>query len=145
MLRPETRRALDAYWAGVFGCAADGLRPAAPSVLPRGAGDESRGAYAMEFGAAPVALLPGGSMDRHAARVAELLSAGLVGDAARRGAAEAALGVHAAGGLEDLVSALVRHGRGISGKQMCKQVGTCIRTTSLQLSGPSALGDAGSS
>jgi len=81
MPRPETRRALDAYWASVFGCDPGGLRPSAPSVLPRPADDGSRGIYAMEFGAAPVALLPAGLMDRHAPQVAGALAAGLGGGA----------------------------------------------------------------
>lgn len=79
-LRVETRRALDAYWAGVFGRGAAGLRPTAPVVLPRRAEDGFRGAYVMEFGAAPVALLSPGLMD-HAARVAAVLASGVREDA----------------------------------------------------------------
>jgi len=80
MLRPETRHAVDAYWAGVFGCDAAGLRPSAPSVLPRADDAGSPRMYAMEFGAAPVALLPRGMMAVHAERVAAALSAGLSAD-----------------------------------------------------------------
>jgi GNAT superfamily N-acetyltransferase len=58
MLAAETVRAVDAYWAGVFGCTPEELRPSAPTVLPRPPGDASTGVYVMTFGAAPIAMLP---------------------------------------------------------------------------------------
>lgn len=79
MLRPETRQRLDAYWAGVFGCAEAGLRPHVPAVLPRREDDGFRGVYAMELGAAPVALLSRRLIDTHASRVAAVLASGLDG------------------------------------------------------------------
>ncbi|HEU4560552.1 MAG TPA: GNAT family N-acetyltransferase [Longimicrobium sp.] len=82
MLSPETLRALDAYWAGDFGCDVAGLRPSAPSVFPCQRRDGSRSVYVMEFGAAPVAQLSAELMDAHAARVRDVLAAGLDVDAA---------------------------------------------------------------
>lgn len=82
MLSPETLRALDAYWAGVFGCDVEALRPPTPGVFPRQPGDGSRGVYAMDFGAAPVARLSADLVRPHAYSVLGALAAGADADAA---------------------------------------------------------------
>ena len=58
MLYPETLRAVDGWWTGVFGCDETGLFPRHATVYPRPAGDAFHGLYAMAFGAAaPVATV----------------------------------------------------------------------------------------
>lgn len=82
MLAADTLRALDAYWAGVFGCDAAGLRPDTPGVFLRRPGDGSRGVYAMELGGAPVALLPADLVRTHAYGVLGALAGGVHANAA---------------------------------------------------------------
>ncbi|HSU17933.1 GNAT family N-acetyltransferase [Longimicrobium sp.] len=58
MLYPETLRAVDGWWAGVFGCSHTALLPRRPTVVPRPAADAYHGVQAMTFGeAAPVATI----------------------------------------------------------------------------------------
>jgi RimJ/RimL family protein N-acetyltransferase len=78
MLASATLRAVDAWWAGVFGCSETGLLPRRPSVLPRPPGDAFHGVVAMTFGeAAPVATLPPGLFDDFRDRVKQALARGL--------------------------------------------------------------------
>lgn len=80
MLQPGTRRALDTCWAGTFGCEPAALRPSAPTLFPRVDG-AYHGVYAMEFGAAPVSLVPVELLEPHAAGIADVLAPGLREDA----------------------------------------------------------------
>jgi len=83
MLYPETLRAVDGWWAGVFGCTPTGLLPRRPSVLPRPADDGHRGVRAMAFGeAAPVATLDGALLEDFRDAVKQALARGLEGDPA---------------------------------------------------------------
>jgi GNAT superfamily N-acetyltransferase len=56
MLYPETLRAVDGWWTGVFGCDETGLFPRHATIYPRPAGDPFRGMYAMAFGEAAPAV-----------------------------------------------------------------------------------------
>jgi GNAT superfamily N-acetyltransferase len=83
MLSPEARAAADAYWARVFGCAPERLRPSGPLVVPHSPelADYS-GFYLLTFGAAPVVSLPPPLLESHGARAAAAARDGL-GDEAR--------------------------------------------------------------
>lgn len=83
MLSPEARAVADAYWARVFGCAPERLRPSGPLVLPHSPelADYS-GVYLLTFGAAPVVSLPPSLVESHGARAAAAARDGL-GDEAR--------------------------------------------------------------
>jgi GNAT superfamily N-acetyltransferase len=83
MLFPATLRAVDDWWAGVFGCTPTGLLPRRPSVLPRPAEDGHRGVRAMAFGeAAPVATLDGALLEDFRDAVKQALARGLDADPA---------------------------------------------------------------
>ncbi|HVG46435.1 MAG TPA: hypothetical protein VM890_16945, partial [Longimicrobium sp.] len=77
MLAAETVRAVDGYWAGVFGCTPAELRPTSPAVRPRPPGDGGTGVYVMTFGSAPVAMLPPARFAAARAGVTDALARGL--------------------------------------------------------------------
>ena len=57
-LASSTRGIVDAYWAAFFGCDREALRPPRALAVPHAGAADYAGAFAVEFGGAPLVSLP---------------------------------------------------------------------------------------